>query len=240
MNEQQGVTTGLIASLKEEYDNHSIIVVTFHEEQFVFRTLTRKEYKYLLSLGYDAMDMQDAICNLACLYPEHYDFTTCGYAGMPEYISGIIKKTSGFEDVRDILGLYKDYSEMSNLELQCMDLIKAFIPEYTYEEMESWTWDKLMYMTVRAEKVAAYKGFEYHINDESDEYIKTMDRINSDNKEFIKELEDNHVDPMMYFGEEMQAINKRDIMDFPLIGGAHWREEEVLDAIRKQTAGRRQ
>lgn len=237
MEEQQGITMDLIAHMKEQYDGCSMMVVTFHDEQFLFRTLTRKEYKYLLSMGYSAMDMQDAICNLSCLYPEHYDFTICGYAGLPEYASGVIKKTSGFEDIKDILAMYNEYSTMGNLEIQCMDLIKAFIPEYTYEEMEDWTWDKLMYMTARAEKVASYKGFEYHINDESDEYVKTMERMNSDNKEFVKELEDNHIDPMMYFGEEMQSINKRDIMDFPLIGGAHWQKEEILDAIRKQKAG---
>lgn len=239
MGEQQGVTMDLINHLKHQYDGCSMIVITFHDEQFVFRTLTRKEYKYLLSMGYEAMDMQDAICNLSCLYPEEYDFRRCQYAGMPEYVSGIIKKESGFEDIKDILAVYKKYSEMGNLETQCMDLIKAFIPEYTYDDMENWTWDKLMYMTARAEKVAGYKGFEYHINDESEEYMQAMERVNSDNKEFIKELEDNHIDPMIYFGDEFQSINKRDVMDFPLIGGAHWQEEGILDAIRKQKAGRR-
>lgn len=231
---QQGITQDFIAHLKDKFSGFSIIVVTYHEDQFVFRTMSRKEYKYLLTLGYNHLDMQDAICNLTCLYPEQYDFNTCGYAGMSEYVSGVIKKASGFDNIKDVLSVYSEYKEMSNLEIQCMDLIKAFMPEYSYEEMEDWTWDKLVYMTVRAEKVAEYKGFDWHINDESDDYVRAMERINSDNKEFIKELEDNGVDPMLYFEDEMKNIHKKEVMDFPLISGSHWQEEEILDAIRKQ------
>lgn len=232
--EQQVVDMNLLAHYKDLYSGHKILYVRFLDNDFIFRSLTRKEYKYLLQLGLSQMDMEDSICNTACLYPEDYDFTVCGFAGLNEYVANIIKDISDFSDIRSILNEYHKYKEIDNLETQCMDLIKAFIPEYTYEEMEEWTWEKLMQITVRAEKVAALRGFEWSLKDESEQYIKEMQNINSENKEFLKELETNGIDPMFYFEDEIKHIFKKEVLDFPLIGGSHWNDEVVLSVIREQ------
>ena len=232
--EQQVVDMNLLAHYKDLYSGHKILYVRFLDNDFIFRSLTRKEYKYLLQSGLSQMDMEDSICNTACLYPEDYDFTVCGFAGLNEYVSNIIKDISDFSDIRSILNEYHKYKEMDNLETQCMDLIKAFIPEYTYEEMEEWTWEKLMQITVRAEKVAALRGFEWSLKDESEQYIEEMQNINSENKEFLKELETNGIDPMFYFEDEIKHTFKKEVLDFPLIGGSHWNDEVVLSVIREQ------
>lgn len=232
--EQQVVDMNLLAHYKDLYSGHKILYVRFLDNDFIFRSLTRKEYKYLLQSGLSQMDMEDSICNTACLYPEDYDFTVCGFAGLNEYVANIIKDISNFNDIRSILNEYYKYKEMDNLEIQCMDLIKAFIPEYTYEEMEEWTWEKLMQITVRAEKVAALKGFDWSLKDESEGYMQEMEKINSDNKEFIKELESNGIDPMLYFQDEIKHTFKKEIVDFPLIGGTHWNDEVILGVIREQ------
>lgn len=232
--EQQVVDMNLLAHYKDLYSGHKILYVRFLDNDFIFRSLTRKEYKYLLQSGLSQMDMEDSICNTACLYPEDYDFTVCGFAGLNEYVANIIKDISNFNDIRSILNEYYKYKEMDNLEIQCMDLIKAFIPEYTYEEMEEWTWEKLMQVTVRAEKVAALKGFDWSLKDESEEYMQEMEKNNSDNKEFIKELESNGIDPMLYFQDEIKHTFKKEIVDFPLIGGTHWNDEVILGVIREQ------
>ena len=232
--EQQVVDMNLLAHYKDLYSGHKILYVRFLDNDFIFRSLTRKEYKYLLQSGLSQMDMEDSICNTACLYPEDYDFTVCGFAGLNEYVANIIKDISDFSDIRSILNEYHKYKEMDNLETQCMDLIKAFIPEYTYEEMEEWTWEKLMQITVRAEKVAALRGFEWSLKDESEQYIEEMQNINSENKEFLKELETNGIDPMFYFEDEIKHTFKKEVLDFPLIGGSHWNDEVVLSVIRKQ------
>lgn len=232
--EQQVVDMNLLAHYKDLYSGHKILYVRFLDNDFIFRSLTRKEYKYLLQSGLSQMDMEDSICNTACLYPEDYDFTTCGFAGLNEYVANIIKDISDFSDIRSILNEYHKYKEMDNLETQCMDLIKAFIPEYTYEEMEEWTWEKLMQITVRAEKVAALRGFEWSLKDESEQYIEEMQNINSENKEFLKELETNGIDPMFYFEDEIKHTFKKEVLDFPLIGGSHWNDEVVLSVIREQ------
>ena len=232
--EQQIVDMNLLAHYKDLYSGHKILYVRFLDNDFIFRSLTRKEYKYLLQSGLSQMDMEDSICNTACLYPEDYDFTTCGFAGLNEYVANIIKDISDFNDIRSILNKYHKYKEIDNLETQCMDLIKAFIPEYTYEEMEEWTWEKLMQITVRAEKVAALRGFEWSLKDESEQYIEEMQNINSENKEFLKELETNGIDPMFYFEDEIKHTFKKEVLDFPLIGGSHWNDEVVLSVIREQ------
>ena len=232
--EQQVVDMNLLAHYKDLYSGHKILYVRFLDNDFIFRSLTRKEYKYLLQSGLSQMDMEDSICNTACLYPEDYDFTVCGFAGLNEYVANIIKDISDFSDIRSILNEYHKYKEMDNLETQCMDLIKAFIPEYTYEEMEEWTWEKLMQITVRAEKVAALRGFEWSLKDESEQYIEEMQNINSENKEFLKELETNGIDPMFYFEDEIKHTFKKEVLDFPLIGGSHWNDEVILSVIREQ------
>lgn len=232
--EQQVVDMNLLAHYKDLYSGHKILYVRFLDNDFIFRSLTRKEYKYLLQSGLSQMDIEDSICNTACLYPEDYDFTVCGFAGLNEYVANIIKDISDFSDIRSILNEYYKYKEMDNLEIQCMDLIKAFIPEYTYEEMEEWTWEKLMQVTVRAEKVAALRGFEWSLKDESEQYIEEMQNINSENKEFLKELETNGIDPMFYFEDEIKHTFKKEVLDFPLIGGSHWNDEVILSVIREQ------
>ena len=231
---QQVIGMNLLMHYKDLYSGHKILYVRFLDNDFIFRSLTRKEYKYLLQSGLGQMDMEDSICNTACIYPENYDFTTCGFAGLNEYVADIIKDISNFNDIRSILNEYNRYKAMDNLEIQCMDLIKAFIPEYTYEEMEEWTWEKLMQVTVRAEKVAALKGFEWNLKDESEQYTQEMEKINSNNQEFIKELESNGIDPMFYFEDEIKHTFKKEVLDFPLIGGTHWNNEVILGVIREQ------
>lgn len=228
------VDLSLLNYYKDLYSGHKIIYVRFLDEDFIFKTLSRKEYKYILQTNDSRYDLQDAVCNTTCVYPENYDFSECGFAGLVEFAADSIIKHSGLADIQDVLAEYKQYKAQTNLELQCMDLIKAFIPEYTYEEMEEWTWSKLMYMTTRAERIAELKGFDWHIEDQSAAYLEEVNKITVDNQEFVEELKKNGIDPMHYFSDDLKTTFKRDILDFPLIGGIHWNDEVILDVIRKQ------
>ena len=228
------IDISLLNYYKDLYSGHKIIYVRFLDTDFIFRTLTRKEYKYILQSSTSEYEIEDKICNTTCLYPEEYEFETCGFAGLNEYVADLIQELSGFKDVQIVFDEYRQAKENINLEIQCMDLIKAFIPEYTYEEMEEWTWEKLMFMTARAEKIAELKGFDWHVQDQTEEYMEEMNKINSENKEFINELQNNGIDPMFYFSEELKSTFTHDIIDFPLISGARWDDEVILDAVRKQ------
>lgn len=228
------IDISLLNYYKDLYSGHKIIYVRFLDIEFIFRTLTRKEYKYILQSNTSEQDVEDSVCNTACIYPEDYEFEVCGFAGLNEYVANLIQRLSGFEDIQTVLQEYRQAKENVNLETQCMDLIKAFIPEYTYEEMEEWTWEKLMFVTARAEKIAELKGFDWHIQDQTEEYVNELNKINSDNKEFINELQNNGIDPMFYFSDEIKSTFTHDIIDFPLIGGGRWDDEVVLSAIREQ------
>ena len=232
------VDAGMLSYYKNLYGGHKIIYVRFLDLEFVFRTLTKQEYKsvvYINSMN-SRKDFEDAICQAALLYPEDYEFSQCGHAGIPERISSEIEMLSGFTDIAVAIQDYNNAKEQSNLETQAMDLIKAFIPEYTYEEMEAWTWQKLMETSVRAENIAKLKGFDWHLEDKSDDYKDKMSGMTSDNKEFINELYNKGVDPMSYFKDEieLELKEKHNIVSFPLISSGRWKEEGVLNAIRNQ------
>ena len=81
---------------------------------------------------------------------------------------------------------------------------------------------------------ANLRDIGYNFPDNAEEYKQEYDNINSDNQEFIEELNKRGVDPMFYFAEEIKQTFKRDILDFRLIGGNRWNDEVVLDVIRKQ------
>lgn len=230
------VTPKLMSYFKNLYGGHKIIYVRFSDNEFVFRTLSKAEYRTVKLLNKNPKDCADAICNAACIYPEGYDFGTCGFAGVPDFAADKIEYYSGFKDVQTILDFYRNAKKINNLETQAMDLIKAFIPEYTYEEMKDWTWQKLMETAVRAESVAVMHHYDWHLEDQSEQYEKDMADISSDNKEFIDELYNNGVDPMNYFSDEIEAIikAKRNVVTFPLITSGKWNNEEVLNAVRKQ------
>lgn len=226
--------TDTLLYYKELYDGHIIIYVLFKDMEFLVRSLTRKEYRFIINNNKNKLDIEDEICNTCCLYPENYHFETSGLAGLNATLSDAILDVSGFKDVDIILGYYNKAKEANSLEIQCMDLIKAFIPEYTYEQMEEWSWKKLMDMTVRAERIAKLKGFEWSLKDESKEYKDNFNKINSDNEDFINELIKIGIDPMLYFADELIPTFRNEVLDLPLITKGLWNSEVVINAVREQ------
>lgn len=226
------ITEDTIMYLKEKYNGHKIIYVRFSNDEFIFRTLSKKEYKYIKSISETEQDLHDNICNISCLYPEEFDFNYCYYAGLSDYISNIIEEESGFTNIDKIMECYYNAKNNITLEEQCMDMIKAFIPEYTYEEMKDWTWQQLMEITARAERIARLKGFDYKLNDKTKDMEEEYNQMNSDNPEFIENLYKHGIDPMFHFKSELKLEN--DILEFPLILGTSYNDEVILDAIRKQ------
>ena len=232
------ITEETLVFLKEKYHGHKIIYVRFSNSEFLFKTLSKKEYKYIKNSSYTEEDLQDRICNAACIYPDDYDFEYCSFAGLPEFIAPIIEDESGFGNIDKILEFYYNAKNNTTLEQQCMDMVKAFIPEYTYEEMEDWTWQKLMETTARAERVAGLisksRGVDYkfELNNKSKEVEEEYDKMNSNNPEFIENLYNHGIDPMYHFKSELKFENN--ILDFPLILGKSYDNEVILDAVRRQ------
>lgn len=229
----------ILNMLKQKWYGHSIICVHFLNDLFIFRTLTREEYREIKSQFLQPYEHNEKICAQACIYPEGYDFSLAYIAGFPDVAAKEIEKASGFTDIHVILNSYYQERDVKTLEQQCMDLIKAFIPEYTYEQMESWTWHQLMKTAARAERVAKLKAaaagvdnYDLRLNDKTSEMEKEFDAMNSDNPEFIQNLYEHGVDPMVHFKDELKLTTE--VVEMPLIIGKSYDNEEVLNAVRKQ------
>ena len=224
---------------KEEYSGHKLIYVRFSNEDFIFRTLTVKEYEMIMKMYSDQFKQETAFCNIACIYPEEYEFAECEFGVLPSVITGYLKKLSAFEDVEDIFNEYDYAKASSNLYQQCMDLIKAFIGDYTYEEMEDWTWQKLMDMTVRAENIAALQGYDYHIErtENNKPYTPSIH-----NEEDINNAINNKINPLIYFKDEIQKeVNaNNNMVDNPFIIGLAWNNKELLNGFKEQKARSKQ
>ena len=100
------ITKGLISLLKEQNDGHKLLYVRFSNDEFVFRSLNKKEYKEILFNYENEKDINEYLCTLACIYPEGYEFRYCEYAGFPDVIGPKIKDLSGFNDLSGVISMY--------------------------------------------------------------------------------------------------------------------------------------
>lgn len=222
--------------IKENNDGHKLLYVRFSDEEFVFRSLSLKEYEIVLRLYNNKFKQETGVCNLSVVYPEDYEFQNCPYGYLPTVMSEYILKISDLSDTDDIKYLYYSLKNNYNLFLNCLDLIKAFIDDYTYEEMEEWTWQKLMEMTVRAENIAKLQGYDYHI--EKSEDIDNINKPSIHNQESIENLIKQKINPLIFFKDEIQKeINiNNNIVNNPFIIGKLWNNKELLDGFKKQKA----
>lgn len=95
-----GPTKSQISLWRKEWDGYDIYIIELLEKYtFVFRTLSRFEYKQLVSfVDINALQREETICNAAILWPENYDSASMAAqkAGIPSTLSSIIMEKSGF------------------------------------------------------------------------------------------------------------------------------------------------
>ena len=70
------------------------------------------------------------------------------------------------------------------------------------------------------------------LNDKTEDMEKEFEAMNSDNPDFIQNLYEHGVDPMIHFRDEL--VFKNELVEVPLILGKSYDNQEVLDAVRKQ------
>ena len=219
---------------KEENSGHNLLYVRFSDSEFIFRDLSVKEYESLLRLfPDDEHRLETAICNFSCIYPDEYEFSECPYGYLPTRVAPLVKEISNIDDLY-YLAENQYYNEKANYPFfqECLDLVKAFLPEYSYEEMENWTWTYLMKMVVRAEKIALYKGFNYHLNFD---YYRG-EPLPED--EVVKNLLNNKYNPILYYKDRIEESLRetRSIRNDPFIIGMNWNNEDILNGFRNQKA----
>ena len=77
-----------------------VYLTEFEEEVFLWRPITRKEYKQVMKVqNADSFYKEERICEACILYPKGYNFMamTAGKAGIPTLLAELIMEKSGFQ-----------------------------------------------------------------------------------------------------------------------------------------------
>lgn len=85
---------------KKEFKNRVYSIKLTDKDIFIWRPLTRKEFKELNQLEADALTKEESLCEICILWPENYgaDEIENGIAGAPTILAEHIMQTSGFND----------------------------------------------------------------------------------------------------------------------------------------------
>lgn len=80
--------------------NDEVYLTEFEEEIFLWRPISRKEYKQVMKVqSADSFYKEERICEAVILYPEGYNFMqmTAGKAGIPTLLAELVMEKSGFQ-----------------------------------------------------------------------------------------------------------------------------------------------
>lgn len=237
------VTYQQLYTLKEEYAYHKILYISFEGHEFVFRSLGREEYNQIISIVRDAKDLEDVIAQAALIYPEDYDMATSPFAGLPQYAAERVVEASDVTSMDTLLGMLSNAQTIaSRFDYQCMSVIKSAMPEYDFEEMQKWTWEKIMFYTALGQKILNLtlpEGSKIDLIDQRDLIQKEEEaKLDpQDDPEFIQSLREQGVDPMFYFYDN--GTVRHNLIEDPLLGGRYWNNEGVLNEIRQTIHERR-
>ena len=215
--------------IKEGVNNDKIIYLQFRHRDFVFRLLSPKEYSQCKSLTSNKEELHDAICQLTLLYPQGINFSEYPIGGLSDYAADqIIDRSMIFEDKKVLDKFELAKTKLTKFLPQCVLFVKSAFPEYKLEEIEDWSYEKLMTMTAKAEFILKLQGSVYTIEYEEieDEKPEVTD----------EELLKRGVDPMMYHSNDI--VLKKPLVDYPVILGSNWRDKELSDLVGKQILGR--
>lgn len=213
--------------LKESNNGEKLIYIQFEKHDFVFRLISPKEYNQAKILTATKEELNDAICQLTLVYPEEFSFVESPMSGYSDIMSEHILSVSLIDDDIGVIDVLEE--EKMNQErfiTQCILFIKAAFPEYALREIEDWPYEKMMSMTAKAEFIMKLRGCEYEIFYDKEEIL------NAPIEKTDKELVYNGIDPMFYHSDKI--IMKKPFIDYPVIMGASWRDEEIINGVQQQ------
>jgi hypothetical protein len=150
-----------IEKWKEIYQN--VYAVEIGETFYVFRALSRSEYRKAMEMYEDEFDRAEYVCSVCVLDPAGIDYTSDLGAGIPETITTEILTQSGFIDGQSIVKelMFKYDNEMNSFDNQLTCVIGKAFPQYRLEEIETWGIDKTMWFYSRAKWVLkTFDGIE--------------------------------------------------------------------------------
>lgn len=93
-----GPTIDKIEEWKSQFGE--IYLTEFEEDVFIWRALSRKEYKAIMKTDKaDNFYKEERICDTVILYPQAYNYVAMGQgkAGIPTLIAELVMEKSGFQ-----------------------------------------------------------------------------------------------------------------------------------------------
>lgn len=94
-----GPSVAQVEEWKSRY-NDEVYLTEFEDEIFLWRPITRKEYKQIMKIpNADSFYKEERICETVVLYPQNYNFMamTAGKAGIPTLLGELVMEKSGFQ-----------------------------------------------------------------------------------------------------------------------------------------------
>lgn len=221
--------------IKENNNNEDLLYLSILGQDYVFKMISPYEYRHVMMLADNQEDLEDMICQLCIVYPEDFSIDNA-LASVPKLVFKEILRCSGISDMNYIMDkMLEKKSENNYFFIQCQNIVKAAFPEYSYDDIKQWTWNKLIEYAVRAEAVINMRNSGNLELQDTRENIENTEEKNSateDYKNVGHILRMQGIDPILQYGKSL--VTKNDIMDYPLLGGLYWNEDGVLNEIRKQ------
>lgn len=139
-----------IAEWKDQYQ--AIYMSEIEDVHFIWRGLTRAEYRKALELYEDDYDRAEYVCKVCVLEPLDVDYSDEIYAGFPETLAEQILVESGFTaDDSKIKELTRKYDEeMNRFENQVSCVIAEVFSNFTIDEIDNWSMEKTLWYFARA------------------------------------------------------------------------------------------
>jgi hypothetical protein len=198
-----------IEKWKEQYHDVYYLVIGDKDHEFswtfVFREIGREEYRHLLEQSMDVVDFQEKLCETVVLHPSSYDFSN-GKAGVAEVLANAVMELSGLHtnQADQLLKQYRE--EMNVLDYQIDCLIHEAFPEFTLEEIQSWSVRKQMYYLSRAEWILTHlrgvplviddqqkqpEAYQYHFEKGATSAVQNMNHPSPEEQEVLRMLAEN-------------------------------------------------
>lgn len=153
----------LVLKFKQKYRN--VFIYQADEKIFIYRALSRKEYKDILKDShFNDFEKEEIICDTCLLYPDSSSFNWDTVdAGIPTELMKQIRKNSyldGKQSRQNLVDYYR--SEMYDLDNQIVCIINEAFPQYDIEDIEDWEMDKMIKYLSRAEwKLTNLRGLQF-------------------------------------------------------------------------------
>lgn len=224
-----------IVKIRELFPDEELYYIRISELDFVVKVITPSEYNTILDLSNTEEDKEDLVMQTALVYPSNYN-VPLGDAGIPKQISELVLKFSLLHKesrplIIDRMNHYMellDYSKNGDIDVYLPVVIKAAFPEYTFDQIDTWSIDLRLKNLARAIlclELKGVKGLRTFIEDEVPTKEVTME-------EEIKYYEEVGIDPMLPIYDKYKTnVN---LIESPFIANQCWRNDEVLNEIRQK------